>query len=455
MPSLKYWPLTIGMFTVLWCNAALSPSLANSEPSFTQYFANLPFRETPFSPLVGTHAITEKEAKTRKHFRFEYDAQRRPIRVAFMQGEKVVGLNDNANYYFFAPKLEISYDENTETRVFFDKHDNRIAVTGDVFREVYQLDERGYRHSLEFFNHHGDPVENSWGVARYEWTLLDDGEVIEKRFNFKNELQELRSGFPFYEVRFHYGPDGWLALMQNYGHEGRLTLNDLNAAQDRLDYAANGDLLSWNVLDENGKPSRGNGPGVARGILERNEYGYDVVERYENEHGEPIKNAYGWSYSYSTYDRFGNYVDRTNYALDRKTLLKVDNRGYAGYAYTYDRHGRNRLLITFFDENRLPARREGRGYYAIRSVYDNNDNEIETRFETANGKLINREDTGFAIVKRTFDSRGRLLQRSYHDTAGEIVNHRVTGIAIEEYVYGDYGIALSTTRYASDGAKLE
>jgi len=428
---------------------------AKPAPALTQYFATLPFSETPFSPLKGIHPISAVEAKTRKHFRFDYDHMHRPVRIAFMQGGDVVDLNDSAHYYFFAPHLEIAYGTNTETRVFFDKHGNRITVSGDVFREVYLYDDRGYRRSLEFYGVDGEPVENSWGVARYEWSLLDDGTVIEKRYGFDGELAELRGGFPFYEVRFHYGPNGWLALMQNFGHEGRLTLNALNAAQDRLEFTANGDLLSWNVLDENGARASGNGPGVARGILERDARGYEIVERYENAKGEPITNAYGFSYTRKVSGPFGNRIEASNYTLDGAELMIREGHGYAGYKAVFDEHGRNRILIEFFDENRNPVAREGRGYVRFRSEFDNDDNETAVNYQDADGNLMNREDLGLARIERDYDNRGRRIEVRFLDKDGKRVNHARAGYATERRTYGEHGAPLIIKRFAADGTEVE
>lgn len=442
-------------FATVAPGAAGQDTAARKESPAAQYYSTLPFRETPYSELRGIHPMTANDAKTRKHFRFVHDKFGRVTKVSFMQGHDVIDLNDSANYYFFASEVRIEYGADTETRTFFDKHGNRITVSGDVFQELYRLDERGYRRSLEFYGVDGKPVENSWGVARYEWTLLNDGTVIEKRYGFDGALKELRGGFPFFEVRFHYGPNGWLALMQNYGLEGELTMNDLNAAQDRLEFAANGDLHSWNVLNVEDEYSVGNGPGVARGVLERDANGYEIVERYENEKGEPIANAYGFSYTRKANDRFGNRTEASNYTLDGSKLLAIDGRGYAGYRAIFDEAGRNRIAIEFFDEKRKPTMRDGRGYYRIRSKFDENDNEVETSYEDLSGKLVNRLDGGFAKIERDYDARGRLTETRFVDKDGVLVNHARAGYAVEKQTYGEHGVVASVTRLTADGKTVE
>ena len=419
-----------------------------------QYFAALPFRETPFAPLVGVHPMSAAEAAKRNHFRFEYDRRGRPVRVSFRLGDELRDLNDTANYYFFSPLLEIEYGRDRETRRFFDRRGNRIAADGDVFEEVYTIDARGYRRALQFYDMAGAPAENSWGVARYEWNILDDGAVIEKRFDLEGDQAQLRANFPFFELRLHYGPGGWLSLMQNYGHEGALAMNALNAAQDRLEYAANGDLLAWNVLDTDGAAARGNGPDVARGIIGYDKHGYATSERYEDETGAPIESAYGWAHTKAKYDAFGNRIERANYSLDGKRLKVSVSRGYAGYRAIFDANGLYRKRIEFFGAAGEAAARRGRGYARISFVHDSQGNETAVRYEDDKGALVEREDTGFAVIKRAFDDRGRLVETRFTNAAGELVDHLRDGYAIERREYGEHGTPRATRRFTKDGVAL-
>lgn len=439
----------ISIFAVLLA-AIASLATAHAAPA-QRFFATMPFAETPFTDVTGIHPMSEVEAQTRKHFRFTYDAEGRVTRVAFMQGDEVVALNDSANYYFFAPQLVISYEEGIERRQFLDIHGNRITVAGDVFEEEYEFDARGYRKQLTFKGMDGQPVANSWDVVRYEWQLLDDGELIEKRYRFDGELAELRGGFPFYEVRFQFGPNGFLSLMRNFGLESELAMNSMNAAQDRLEYNAAGDLLSWNVLDVEGRYSRGNGPNVARGLLERDSRGYEIAEHYQDEHGNPIENAYGFAFTRKKNDRFGNLVEATNHELGGGALMVSSSRGYAGYRAIFDEAGRNRLVVEFFDANREPVVRAGRSYARIRSEFDAHDNEIATNYEDMDGALVNREDTGFARIERDYDERGRLVESRFLDAQGQLVDHSRAGYAVERRTYGDHGVAVMMVRLTADG----
>lgn len=415
-----------------------------------RYFTALPFRETPFDPLRGIHEITAEEARVRHHFRFDYDARGRPVRVAFMSGGRIITLNDTASLYFPTPRVDIEYQPGREIRTFYDRHGNRILSDGPVFSHVFEMDARGHYRSLAFFGVDGAPAENSWGVNRYEWRIEDDGTLAERRFNRAGAQVELRAGFPFYEIRLHYGANGWLALMQNYGTEGRLTTNNLNAAQDRIEYSTAGDFLSWTVLDEAGGVARGNSPNVARGIMERDRHGYDVAERYEDENGAPIASAYGWSFTRGVFDRHGNRIERANYTLDGRELMISETRGYAGYTAEFDRYG-NRTSIAFFGAAREPILPPEVGYHRATVEYDAQGNAVRVRYLGLDGQLIEPESTGVAMIEQVFDDRGRRTEQRLLDRAGNPVNERRAGFAVERRTYGEHGVPTEIAWFTADG----
>jgi len=418
-----------------------------------QYFATLPFRETPFAPQRGIHPMTAEMAANRNHYRFDYDGCGRVTWIRFRLGETVRDLNDTANYYHHAPQVEVQYRDGKEIRRFFDRHGNGIRSDGDVFTEVYTLDEHGYPERLDFFDEDGQPAANSWGVVRYEWLRREDGVVVETRHAADGSLLPLRPGLPFYTVHFHYGADGWLAVMRNVDAEGNPVVNELNAAQDRLEYTAAGDLLSWNVLDAEGRPAEGNGPAVAHGIIERDAYGYESVERYADASGAAMHSVYGFGYTRASYDRFGNRIERANYTLDG-TQLQARDVGYAGYRMEFDPTGLMRTSLELFDETGAPVARADQGWARTEFDHDADGNVIEIRYLDTDGAVIARHDTGYARVLKTYDGRGRLIAREYVDAAGNPVEDRQTGVARIAYTYGEFGFADAVQRFDLNGEVL-
>jgi hypothetical protein len=291
-------------------------------------------------------------------------------------------------------------------------------------------------------------------VARFEWEVRGDGVVIERRFAADGSPAIMRPGLPFYETHLHYGPGGWLALMSNRDANGALVRNDLNAAQDRIDVDIRGGVLGWNVLDETGALVRGNAIQVARGVIERDERGYEITERFEDETGAPIESAYGWAYTRASYDRFGNRNARANYTLDGRTPLVSARRGYASYRATFDASGRNRTRLAFFGADDAPAVVAGRGYAEVRMAYNARDNLIATTFHGLNGEPIARADTSVARIAHIYDTRGRRIETRFLDLAGALTNDLATGYAREERAYGAHGVPTSVRRFSADGRPI-
>jgi YD repeat-containing protein len=416
----------------IWAQQAL-PVLPDTQ--HVRYFSNIAFRETPFSNISGVYPIGPIEAASQNHYRFEYDGQGRIIRASFMLAETPRSLNHTANYYFEAPRIDISYSDGFEERHYFDAHGNRIAVRGDVFVARFKLDALGYRERLEFFDVHGEATENSWGIATYQWTIEDDGTVVEVRYGLSGELRPLRSGFPFYEIEFHFGADGYLSVMRNLGTTGTLTLNELNAAQDRLIYDARGSLLSWNVLDTEGRLSVGNGPAVARGIIGYDANGYQAAQRHENESGQPMVSAYGWGNSRAEFDSFGNMIFRGNFEFDNETPVNNPQVGYSSFRYQFDASGRQQQLLSLFDENGVPALHARTGYSVRQQRHDEVGNVVEVSYLDTRGLLVRRADSGAARITHEYDARHRRVATHLFDENGEAVEHRSQGWASEQLTY--------------------
>ena len=134
----------------------------------------------------------------------------------------------------------------------------------------------------------------------------------------------------------------------------KLSLNNLNAAQDKLQYNARGGIYAWNVYNAEEERSAGNGPMVARGIMERDLLGHTTREYYEDADGKIMTNAYGWTNTYATVDKFGNMVARFNHDASGK---RINNPllGYSGYVMDFDESGKYRTSLTYQDADGSPV----------------------------------------------------------------------------------------------------
>jgi YD repeat-containing protein len=402
------------------------------------YFAHMPFRETPFADLRGIYPITAAQSGTRKHFRFVYDALGRPIEVSFRLGDRIQDLNISRNAVTFTPVIHISYEDGKETRTFFDRFMNPTLANG-VFREVYKLDKDGNRVALEFFDVEGTRIESDWDIYAYEWSVDRRGTVTETRFDSEGEPVSIRPHFPFYCLKLHYDQRGLLALMENYGKNCEaLTLNNMNAAQDKLQFNARGGAYAWNVYNEQEERSVGNGPMVARGIMERDLMGDTTREYYEDTEGNIMTNAYGWTDTYATFDEFGNMRTRFNHDAGGK---RINNSllGYSGYVLEFDGSGEHRKSLTYRNADGSPATHLKRGYHAVITEYDEDGHRIQSRFEDSAGDLVNRKDNCAAVYQYSYDDRNRVISMRLLDETLKPTQHCSEGWHETTYHYHPKG----------------
>lgn len=435
----------------------LSPlQAAGARPAVTDgetvaYYANLAFRESPYADFRGVAPLAPEEAARRNHYRFVYRPDGRVAEIAFRLGDRLRPTNHTANHFFLAPLIRFRYSDGREERAFFDHHGRPTAVRGEVYREIYTLDELGYRTELHFEGRDGSRVESSWDIASYHWRTGEDGRVVEWRKNLAGERVPLRPGFDFGVIRLSYDARGMVSLMQNIGRDGELVENDSGAAQDRLEYLPGGFHHAWNVLDAAGRPERGNGPDVARGIIERDRHGYETAIRYQDEDGEPIANAYGFIRSETTYDRFGNWLMRGFYDAEGRPV-PVDRLGYQRYEFEWDASGRNLLSMQYLDAAGRPVAHGERGYARVEMEYDGDGNQLRQRYLDTAGRPAVRSDRGFASIERQFDENGFLLRQRYLDAAGRPVVDRRSGCAGTTYRYAADGFREEERCHGPDGA---
>lgn len=400
------------------------PHIASCETAVEQwveYYAALSFVESPFEDIVGVHRLTEADAERRNHYRLGYGSDRRLRSVIFELGSTPRVPDHTANALSEAPVTEICYRDGVEHRRFRDAHGNPIYIRGNVAEERYQLDSLGYRRSLTFHDADGVPIESGWGIARYDWEIRKDGTVIEDRFDAAGRPAAIRPGFPFYRLRLHFGPGGWLALMENIDSAGRLVENEMHAAQDKLEFSTDGRMRAWNVYDGDERRSEGNGPRVARGLLDFDSQGLEWLEHYRDRDGRPMENAYGFTRSTATFDRFGNMLSRFNHDANGRLLVNPRS-GYAGYVFTWDASGLHRLSIAYRDANGKSTAHAERGYHRTEERIDAAGDMIELRYLDAAGRLVNRTDNGVAAIRTTFDQGHRPVTRGYFDAAGRPVS---------------------------------
>jgi len=274
----------------------------------SKYFRHLMFRETPWASYRGIYPISSDVPPAFAHYQFDYDAKGRLVRIRYQINNDLI--NDNQvwdSFIWFAPSVEIKYENNHEIHTYYNLVGEQVAVHGDVYTARYTLDESGKRTALHFYNKDGQPSQNAWNIHRYEWRY-NETKVNEKRFNLSGMQQPLRPEFEFFEVDLEYDHKGQLVFIRNLGTSGEPTNNESGAGIDRIVYDQHGNFVRWQVYDKDGNPVEGNRPMVHVGEHLYDRFGNKVGLRGFDRYGKQIPFSWGAYEHVYTYNAFGNQI---------------------------------------------------------------------------------------------------------------------------------------------------
>lgn len=397
----------------------------------TEYFAAIRFRESPLESLAGVHRMDPAEARQRNHWRFDYDTQGQLRRVRFMLGERVREVNDQGNFFIDVPDIEICTVGGQEIRHFRNASGQPAYSRGNVAEERYSRDALGRMTAVTQHDADGRAIDNGWGIARYQWRHQHDGSVIETRENLAGASVAMRPDLPFHRLHLQFGADGNLALMSQVDESGALVANELGAAQDRLEYDADGQMLAWNVHDAAQRRVNGNEPKVARGIRSFGPDGLQSGERYEDPEGRPMSASWGSRVEFMDRDRFGNIIAHGN-RDDDGTPANNQVTGCATMRMRWTADGLHRTELACFDAANQPATLTAGGFHRQVEKRDAMGRTAEIRFEDRSGALVDRPD-GVARVVHRYDEHGRVASRSFFNAAGTPVAIRGSTVIANRY----------------------
>lgn len=382
---------------------------AKQEKSRIVFFSTVEFVETPLSYIKGSVPLSEEVALTRNHYRFTYDQFDRVKTIAFYNGETPKEPNQTANLFTLAHKMTFSYQKGIEEVKFYDRKGTPKAVLGECHTFHYILDELGFRTSLYFLDKDEKRIENSWNIYKYQWDYQEDGAVIEERYNEGGEMVAIRPGFEFYRLKLYFNPLGHIALMKQIDGDGNLVENASGAAQDRITTNAQGNFLRWQVLNKDSDLEKGNGPNVAIGIQEFDEFGYEVSLIHLDEAGEVMCSEYGICRSETRFDKFGNITERAFFDKEGQASLHQE-AGYHRFVIKWDESGNYRQSISYFDIDHKPTAHRTRGYQNVKYEYDEVHNLIKLTYLDEKGTIVNRLDNGIAYMTYDYDFTGNLIK---------------------------------------------
>ena len=341
MKSLKNTLIFLAVSISLFISSCSSNPKEN-EAGDVKHFRHLQFSETSYDAIKGTYPISADEAKIVNNYTFSYNENGKLGSVAFMRGEQLLDYSEMG----FA-RLEISYNDSTETHHFFDKDNQRVESDG-VYTFVYKLDSEGNRIGLSFLDKEGKAVVNRNGIAYFTWKILPDGMVQDKRYNLNNVETILNPFCPFFELRFSYDQNGYCTRMANYMAD---TLYDCTAENC-------GEV------------------GVSYFSFENNDKGALTLFSVFNSHGQMSNLYWGWSKFKNTLDENGNvletfYWDQDNEPLGGKTNPLTVNK--------YDEHG-SLIERKFMDKDRKLVLRSGPNAATIKYTYNEKGLPVDTSY---------------------------------------------------------------------------
>ncbi len=350
----------------------------------TEYYRHLVFRETPFSDTRGNHQIDKATAQKETHYRFVYDNENRLIEVSHRLGDFIINDNDNwDSFIWFSPKMTIEYSNNKEIRYYYNRLNEKIEAHGKMYKAVFELDEKGQRTAVKFYDKDDQPSENSWGIHEYQWTNLGDGKVLEKRFDLKGEPKTFRPNFTFYTVRFEFGDDDLLDFVYHLNDEGNIINNTMKAGMDRIVYDQEENFSRWMVFDKDLKPVNGNAPEFAIGEHLYDARGNKVELRGFGVVGERKAMPTGVARILNTYDKYNNQIEVKIFDLDDNLLQRVKRE--------YSKDGRRIEWIRYVDENGKLRTPQGANFAAIRHDYAEDGSFSGRKFFDINMEEVQRQ----------------------------------------------------------------
>jgi hypothetical protein len=314
------------------------------ESSNVKHFRHLQFSETPYDITKGIYPLTAEEAKSINNYTFTYNENGKPVSIAYMRGDQVLGYS-NMGY----AKVEITYTDSTEIHRFFDK-DNNPVNSRRAFEFIYKLDENGNRIGLSYRDKEGNVIENNNSIAYYVWKVLPDGMVQEKRYNLKDEEVVMNPNCPFYELRFSYDENGFCTRMANYMGDTLYNCTaencgDIGVSYFTFNYNEKGALKTFAVFNVYHQMSNlYSGWSKFENTLDEN--GYVLESFYWDQDNEPLAGRRN-PLNINKYDEHGAVIERQYMDKDRNLVIR-QGIDAAVVKYTYDEKGMP-VDTAFFD----------------------------------------------------------------------------------------------------------
>lgn len=323
-------------------------SSKNDQPK-VENFRTILFSETPWDLERGSHKVAPADAKNLNTYKFTRDDKGRLISVEFVRNDVLLGYSSMG-----AAKITYDYVDNKQIKHYFDK-DNKQIASGGIYTSEYELDNTGMRVGLKFFNQGDTLIENRNKIATWKWAKLENGMIKENRFNLKNEEVVMNEFCPFFELRFTYDQNGYVARMANYQADTLYNCTAENCGDIGVSYflfASNkdGDVESFSVHNTAGQYSNLYW-GWAKRVNTYNENGYPTQTEYFDQDQEYVGGKLVPVTQY-TYDEHGSVIKVVS--MDKtKAVMNNPESGAAITEFKYDEAGQRVETLRYDKDNVL------------------------------------------------------------------------------------------------------
>jgi len=272
-------------FILLLC---VTSSLYAQNDASTNYFRHLRYNHvSPYLNLAGTYPIDSETADGTSHYIFKYDNSGRIIEIInnHYHTERQHPLASLGVY-----KVTITYPEDQEIRIFFDKNGKRITNDRAVYKEIYDYTKKGFKNKLQFFDIVNKPMESNWGITTYQWSKQKKL-IIERRYNLNAEAVPLSPYFNFGITGILLDKEGVSKAHYNLDENLKIIANDKGTASYQDVYDTNGNHETYSYHDAS-----------------------DAL----------VMNQWGFAYGVKRYDSTGNQIGLDQYDINKEKIRSRD-----------------------------------------------------------------------------------------------------------------------------------
>ncbi len=346
-------------------DATAQNSSCSTDKENTSYYRRLAAIESMAEAIVGIEAVTKEQALNLAHFRVVRDGCGALKNVGYYYGDRLKPIDENFTGNSFTPSSQTVFEyEGAHTTIRFLDHVSNSAKAGqNASSYTVTRDSQGRPIEFAFHDDNNTLTIGPPGYALAKWNWLSDGGGVETHFDANEEEIVSGGAFKFSSANLMFGEHGLLS-------EIKLSDDSLNVAFKRhkdgslrswrafdatggatsagsarvhgVNYAYddNGYLVRLKYLNEDGQPtlSAFGHMGFARDYREDgNRLSYNFANAEGKIWAPPQRGYAGQNYQWR---EDGLVRVRTEYVDTNGVLIDHPQRNYAVILYEFDDNDR-------------------------------------------------------------------------------------------------------------------